>query len=569
MADGGAIVKPRTRARARVLRVADLFCGAGGSSTGAERALARLGHRMDLLCVNHWDKAIATHRRNHPKAHHICQDVGTVRPLAVVPKGKLDLLMASPTCTHHSRARGGRPTSDQQRMDPWHVITWLTQLRVRCLIIENVPEFVQWGPVDLRSGRPVRSRRGEYFQQWLTTIRGLGFVLEWKILNCADFGDATTRERFFMLARSDGQELRWPRPTHRRRGLADGSLFSDDRPQWRAARDIIDWSLEGTSIYARKRPLAIKTLRRIEAGMVKFGWPEPFLIVLRQHMGARSVADPVPTISARGTHVGIVRPFLMPQRSDNDPSRTVDDPAPTITSVSRIGVVEPFVFPANQSSERKRGLRTIGEPLCTITATGTDLGIVQPYMLSQGAGGAPRGVGDPVPTIPGGGAHALVAPYYGEGSGKSCVSADDPLPTCTAKGRFGLVVPVTHQCSGDRARSVDDPLPTITTAKRGELSFITAQFGERPTQSPRVHGLEQPTPTICGQGRVNLVEPGGPWDVRFRMLQPHELAAAMGFNSAEARYEFVGTKTDQIKQIGNAVPVNTASALVGALFEGA
>src|SRR3546814_9703448 len=107
---------------------------------------------MLLTCVNHWPIAIETHKKNHPKARHYCQDVATLRPLEAVPEGRLDILMASPTCTHHSRARGGRPTSDQQRMDPWHVVTWLTELRVKILLLENVPEFVEWG--ERKSPRP-------------------------------------------------------------------------------------------------------------------------------------------------------------------------------------------------------------------------------------------------------------------------------------------------------------------------------------------------------------------------------------------------------------------------------
>ncbi|MFK4589043.1 site-specific DNA-cytosine methylase [Bradyrhizobium diazoefficiens] len=131
----------------RKILVADLFCGAGGSSTGAARALARLGLEMELVCVNHWGTALETHQRNHPRARHYCADISQVRPHQVVPEGYLDLLMASPTCTHHSIARGGKPTSDQQRSDPWHVITWLTELRVKRMLIENV-----WGVHQMGAG---------------------------------------------------------------------------------------------------------------------------------------------------------------------------------------------------------------------------------------------------------------------------------------------------------------------------------------------------------------------------------------------------------------------------------
>jgi hypothetical protein len=189
----------------RKILVADLLCGAGGSSTGCARALAELGLEMELVCVNHWGVAIETHKKNHPEARHYCQDIATVRPHLIVPEGYLDLLMASPTCTHHSVARGGKPTSDQQRSDPWHIITWLTELRVKRMIIENVWEFIGWGPVDPRTGKPIKSRKGEYFQAWIDTIRRLGFEPEWRKLNAADYGDATTRQRFILMARNDGK----------------------------------------------------------------------------------------------------------------------------------------------------------------------------------------------------------------------------------------------------------------------------------------------------------------------------------------------------------------------------
>ena len=294
----------------RALLVADLFCGAGGSSTGARRALEQLGYRMDLLCVNHWPTAIETHTKNHPEARHYCQDLATVEPHLVVPEGRLDLLMASPNCTFHSRARGGKPTSDQQRMDPWHIITWLTELRVRCLIVENVPEFAWWGPVTGQTGKPVRSRRGEYFNRWVELIRSLGFQVEWRVLNAADYGDATTRQRLFLLARSDGQSLRWPEPTHAKRPAP--RLFGPPVQRWRSAREIIDWSVKGKSIFDRKKPLSPKTLARIYAGAVKFQWPEPFLVILRQHMDAQSVDGPLPTITAGGNHIALAQPFLLP-----------------------------------------------------------------------------------------------------------------------------------------------------------------------------------------------------------------------------------------------------------------
>jgi DNA (cytosine-5)-methyltransferase 1 len=187
--------------------------------------------------------------------------------------------------------------------------------------------------------------------------------------------------------------------------------------------------------------------------------------------------------------------------------------------------------------------------------------------LLCGAGGsstgAARAASEPLPTIVTGGKRgsgtALISPYYSNGwqeaSGAPppCYSADDPLPPITTKGRFGMVVPITHADGSNRARDVEtDPLPTLTTANRGELAFITAQHGERPGQAPRVHDVDR-------EGTEH-------YDILFRMLEPHELATAMGFNTEDQKYEFAGTKTEMVKQIGNAVSVEMMEAEVTAIM---
>ena len=176
--------------------MADLFCGAGGSSTGAKRAIEETGRRMRLRAVNHWNIAIATHSKNHPEALHIIEDVNVVDPEEVVPDGRLDLLMASPECKYHSRARGGKPIHDQGRMSAWAIHDWLTKLDVQSVLIENVPEFVDWGPLDPETDRPIKSQKGISFQAWFMKFQALGYDAEWRMLNAADYGDATTRTRF-------------------------------------------------------------------------------------------------------------------------------------------------------------------------------------------------------------------------------------------------------------------------------------------------------------------------------------------------------------------------------------
>jgi DNA (cytosine-5)-methyltransferase 1 len=548
--------------------VADLLCGAGGSSTGCKRACDELGLEMELVCVNHWGVALETHKRNHPEARHYCEDIAAVRPHIIVPEGYLDLLLASPTCTHHSVARGGKPTSDQQRSDPWHIVTWLTELEVKRFIIENVREYVSWGPVHPRTMRPDPKRKGEYFNAWIDTLRRLGNELEWRNLNGANYGDATTRTRFILKGRRDRRMIGWAPISHTKR--QDNVLHLDDTKPWTPARDIIDWNLKGRSIFNRKKPLAPKTLARIYAGAVKFNWPEPFLVILRNHMAGRSVDQPLPTVAANGTHIGLAQPVIMNGRKGNKATGVDAAPIPTLDTKGGVWLAEPLIL-SNQNSGAPR---STDEPVPTITTGGAGSPrqgcarpmLVQPFILSRQSCGAPRTTDEPMPTQTTVHSPVLIAPYYGTGSGETCNSAEEPLPTVTSKGRFGMVVPVTHAGGLDRARHIETPLPTVTGANRGELAFITAQFGERDGQAPRVHDLDEPAPVGVTLGNGLLIEPTRDFDILFRMLEPHELAAAMGFNTEGTKYEFAGTKTEQIKQIGNAVCVSMMKAEVKAIL---
>jgi DNA (cytosine-5)-methyltransferase 1 len=525
MADG-SLSPIRVERAVRSALVADLFCGAGGMSTGAERAFRELGQRMSLVGVNHWPVAIETNRRNHPEhaARISCANLETALPLDHVPEGRLDLLMAAPSCVFHSRARGGRPVHDQQRMDPWHVVRWCTELRVSRLLVENVPEFVDWGPCSLVTGKPIKSRRGEYFRAWVAALQAVGFRLDWRVLCCADYGDPTTRRRFFLIGRSDRGPLVWPEPTHARVASSD---LAGSRSRWRGAREVIDWSIEGASIFTRKRPLKPNTLRRILAGAVKYSWPQPYVEALQALLEER---EPRLVFSrAEAASLGLVQSagvgITLSTASGGAP-RALDEPLPTITTggaggarpgCARPQLVEPLIVPVSNSSSA--GVpRSAGDPIRTVTtAKGGDQALAVP----------------------------LVAPYYGGGSGLSSVAVSAPLPSVTTKARFGLAE-----------------------------GFLVPNFGERAGQTPRVHGLDVPMPTITASGHVQLAQPALEAldevriDVNYRMLHWRELARATSFDDEGHVYDFAGTATEITKQIGNAVPNRTAKALVRALIGG-
>jgi len=467
------------------ITIVDHFCGAGGESTGIMKACEDLGLGVTLHAHNHWIKAVQTHKYNHPEAIHRCEAIERIDPVAAVPTGRVALMWASPECTHHSVARGGRPCSDQSRATAMHVIKWLQELYVDRLIVENVPEFLNWGPIGV-NGQPLKSKKGQTFKAWVGMIKSLGYTVDWKILRAADFGDPTTRRRLFIQAVRGNKKIVWPEPTHA-------------EENWIPAREIIDWNIPGQSIFDRKKPLAKATMRRIEAGIERFwgDWAEPFLCVLRGTGNVRAVDLPLPAVTAGGQHLGLVQPF-MSKFHGGDPNRnhSIDGPVPTLDTSNRVGLVEPFMLPQH-SCGAPRGVDS--SPVSTVATAGAISlidGVADPFVLTNGHRSSirVRPVDKPLSTCVTKAEHCLVEPlvmeYYGNGGVKP---ASLPLGTCTTKDRFMLIQGVPYQL-----------------------------------------------------------------DIRFRMLQPHELAAAQGFPSD---YWFSGTKADQVKQIGNAVPVNLARAI--------
>ena len=142
------------------LQIVDMFCGGGGESTGIMQAAKQYNFNVKLSAINHWERAIETHTANYPFATHYQESIQNLDPTKVVPGGKLDLLWASPECTHHSNARGGRPRSDQSRATAWEICKWAQELFIGRIIIENVPEFTGWGPLD-ENGKPIPEKKGK------------------------------------------------------------------------------------------------------------------------------------------------------------------------------------------------------------------------------------------------------------------------------------------------------------------------------------------------------------------------------------------------------------------------
>ena len=482
-----------------MITAVDLFCGAGGTSTGIiKAAVERLRRKITLVAVNHWRTAVNSHQLNHPEVRHLCENVENVHPLELVPSGVLTLLAASVECRFHSNARGGGPCNEQSRSQAWQIPRWAADIRVENILMENVQEFQHWGPISPSRKRPIKSRRGEFFRSFVQTLSNMGYTVEWRVQVAADYGDPTSRRRLILMARL-GKPIVWPEPSH----------GPGRETPWRTARECIDWDLKGTSIFNRKKPLCANTLRRISAGLRKFGGTaaQPFLVILNGttdgHIdaSARSLEDPMPAVVASGNHLTLCEPFVIGQQSGAAP-RDVNSPLPTIATAGAIRLVEPFLMKYHAGNRRLARVHSVDEPLRT-QDTSNRFAVVEPIIVTTDQTGG----GD--------------NPCYAR-------SVDSPLGTVVSKQNMLLVEPlVLKYYKSGICKPVDAPLDTITTKAR----FMLVE---------------------CDSGR-EVAE----LDIRTRMLQPHELAACHSFPKT---YRFTGNKEAQTKQIGNSVPVELAAA---------
>ena len=599
------------------LSFADLYCGAGGATTGVVKAAKRLGRDIKFgVAINHWPVAVETHSSNHPNVKHLCESIEAVDPCAAVPKGHLDLLWASPECTHHSRARGGKPRQNQSRSGANHILAWLDKLYVKNVIIENVPEFMDWGPLN-KKGKSIRAQRGESFRCFIESLKARNYNVDYRVLNAADYGDPTSRRRLFVIARRKPLKVVWPEPSHRAPG-GGKDLFSKAKP-WRTARSIIDWTDLGTALSARKKPLSPNTMRRIAAGLKKFcgmsfiipanfgdrkgqqarcnsvdaplgtvltsnyhAVVTPFILGQQSCAAPRSTDEPLPTVATDGA-IALATPFLV--QTDNLKSngkciRSVDEPMPTQVTKNNTGVVTPFIvnFRGTKKKQLDKSASSVDEPIGTVS-TKDHHAVIRPFLVQMdhtGSKGKLSSVDEPAPTTVTKQNCGLVRPFlvstrHGEGDLRTA-DTEKPLPTTTAKGEWGVINPfiVKHRGTSkshlkSSAESIDRPVSTISTSGKHHLlvqPFIAKYYGTATAQ-----GVEEPLGSVTCKDRFLLVNPATneqhELEIYFRLLKPGELAAAHSFPK---KYKFSGNKTQIVKQIGNSNPTELTAALTGAVM---
>lgn len=568
MADGSQRAFPFPRTPASRLRpgeiVVDLFAGGGGASTGLEQAL---GRPVDIA-INHNPWAVSMHAANHPLTTHLCQDVWEADPRIECGGKPVGWLHASPDCTHFSQAKGGQPRSRATRSLSWVVLRWAGAVRPRIISLENVKEILKWGPLiakrDKATGRvlkldgtiagpgervtieqqfliPDKRRAGRTWGHFIAALRSLGYAVEWKRLKACDYGAGTSRERLFLVARNDGQPIRWPAPSH-----GPGAPLAHV-----PAADCIDWTIPCPSIFERKRPLADATKRRIARGVKRYvlDAKEPYI-------------------------VGGIAPVLTEHaNSSNQRSWRADEPLRTQCAGVKGGhfalaaatLVQAAFGEGKPGGVQRRGsgAADIASPLGTVTASGSG-----GYALAS----------------------ASLVKFRGASDGAAIT---DPLPTITsgagaarpagAPHALGVVTAFLEQAYGGGpngnpapARSATAPLSTITTSAAqqrlvtGELaqlaleheagalrvaSFLINYYG-----NGQALDLRDPVDTITTRDRLALVTvlvrgvPHVIVDIGLRMLKPHELYRAQGFP-----LHYIIDRTAD----GRAISVSRSVAMVG------
>ena len=359
--------------------IIDCFAGGGGASVGIEMAL---GRPVDIA-INHDPQAIRMHKVNHPDTLHLTEDIFKVDLKKYVAGRHVSLMWASPDCTSHSKAKGGQPRNKGLRILPWAVYKHAKAILPDVILMENVEEIQQWGPLD-EAGHPIKERAGEDYKRFIAAMKRLGYDFDSRELVAADYGAPTTRKRWYAIFRRDGKRITWPEPTHSKNG-------ADGRQKWLECGDYIDWSDLGRSIFDRPRPLADATMKRIANGYVKY-----------------VVNNPQPYIVNNQSAVSFMIQYHGETREGDSRGQLLTEPIKTIDTSNRYGLVTAFVTKFYKSGTGQ----SCEEPLHTITTSPGHFGLISAFLIK----------------------------YYGSGCGQE---AGKPLGTITTKDRFGLVNVVT------------------------------------------------------------------------------------------------------------------------------
>lgn len=539
----------------------DLFCGAGGTSSGVEYARVN-GEKCAkvVACVNHDRNAILSHQANHPDALHFTEDIRTLELSPMVEhlhRMKTEypdayvVLWASLECTNFSRAKGGQPRDADSRTLAEHLFRYIEALQPDYMQIENVEEFMCWGELD-EHGKPVSRHKGSSYLRWVRHVCEYGYTYDWHLLNAADFGAYTSRKRFFGQFARKGLPIAFPAQTHAKATVPSGSpdgrtLFPDQYRPWKPVREVLDLQDEGSSIFTRSKPLCEKTLERIYAGLVKFvagGKDNADAWILKYnstnqdgHHNPPGIDEPCPVVAVQN-RLGLVKCRFLSKQFSGDPmskNQSIDRPAGTVTTVDHHAFVTAYYGNGYNSS--------VEEPAPTVT-TKDRLSIVNCQFLdSQYGKGKPSSIDTPAPTVVNKPKQSLV----------SCSVCGDSVAA-----KFLL-----NPQFNSHGSSIDNPCFTLIARMDKMPPYLVSTVPEgSPSGEPQLAIVIYDTDSPMTRKVKQFMAAYGIVDIRMRMLKISELKRIMGFPDS---YILVGTQAEQKKYIGNAVEVNMSRVLCEAL----
>jgi len=537
----------------------DLFCGAGGTSSGIHLS----GKNVKVLaCVNHDKNAIESHKLNHPDAHHFTEDI---RDFTVVQKIKTLVdnirknepeafinIWASLECTNFSKAKGGLPKDADSRTLANHMFMYIEVLKPNYFWVENVREFMAWGPLD-KNGKPKSRTNGKHFILWKGDICNYGYRVDHKILNSANYGAYQSRERLFMQFAKDDLPIAWPEQTHTK-DKKGNELFP--MPKWKPVREVLDLQDEGNSIFERKKPLSENTLKRILAGLEKFVAKGEKGFTKQYNSGSdnsrvKSFNEPVNNITTENSHAVVnTKHFIAKYFSGNPESKVIgiDGPAATVKTKDGQSLISTHL----STYYGNYGLHDIDTVAPTVTTKDRISKVDVRFIDQQYGNSKPSSVETVAGTITANPKLALVSPYMINANSSTCPPQDLEKPSPSITSRTHLLI---NPSWFGHATSTDEPSCTIIARQdKSPLYLLTSEYGH---VAWVVFEDDSETTVKIKEFMVKHHIT----DIKMRMLKVPELLQIQGFPKD---YKLVGTQTEQKKYIGNAVEVNMAKALIKA-----
>lgn len=556
-----------------------------------------------IACVNHDKNAIVSHQENHPECLHFTEDIRTLEltPLVTVARHSrklfqdvpmlfIDLfcgaggvtsgiehakvfeklnvtsilgrplmcLWASLECTNFSKAKGGLPRDADSRTLAEHLFRYLDAIDFDCIFIENVEEFMSWGPLD-ENGKPVSRDRGKDYIKWVNAMKAYGYEFEHRILNAADYGAHTSRKRYFGIFARPGIPIRFPAPTHAKKPKPGSGL-----KKWNPVKEVLDFSDEGESIFTRKKPLSDRTMERIYAGLVKYIALGDTSFIQKYYSGrpkgkVNSTDDPCPTVTTTGGLTLVQPSFMLKYNSVNGKTGkhippSVEHPSPALSTQDRLGLVNTqfIAYYYGQTT-----LSSVNDPCNTLRTKDTGQVVTPQFWIDRQfgqGGGKMSSIEEPIgalPSVPKANLASawILSPHF-DNSGNSI---EEPAPTITANRKHHCLM--FPQWGMNCSHSIDNPSPVLP-ARMDKMCPYIIQADE--TGIPIAIAVFDDDSEVVKKIKTFMAA-YGIIDIKMRMLRIKELKKITGFSED---YVLRGTQQEQKKYIGNAVPVLLAKAII-------